>query len=59
MTTEVMDFDPDVKYLKVLVVDDIALNQLVMTTLLEEFGFGCDMATSAAETSRVIATPYP
>ena len=29
-----------------LVVEDIALNQLLMKTLLDEFGFGCDIASN-------------
>jgi PAS domain S-box-containing protein len=32
------------KGLKVLVVEDIALNQLLMKTLLDDFGFECDFA---------------
>jgi PAS domain S-box-containing protein len=32
------------KTLKVLVVEDIALNQLLMKTLLDDFGFECDFA---------------
>ena len=31
--------DTDVKHIKVLVVEDIALNQLLMKTLLDDFGF--------------------
>jgi CheY-like chemotaxis protein len=31
---------------KVLVVEDIALNQLLMCTLLEDFGFECDIAAN-------------
>ena len=30
--------------ISVLVVEDIALNQLLMRTLLDDFGFGCDIA---------------
>lgn len=33
-----------VENIKVLVVEDIALNQLLMKTLLDEFGFECDIA---------------
>ncbi|HCE54538.1 MAG TPA: hypothetical protein DER05_05820 [Lutibacter sp.] len=32
------------KNIKVLVVEDIALNQLLMKTLLDDFGFDCDIA---------------
>ena len=34
----------EVKNLKVLVVEDIALNQLLMKTLLDDFGFENDIA---------------
>jgi PAS domain S-box-containing protein len=36
--------DKEIKNLKVLVVEDIALNQLLMKTLLDDFGFECDIA---------------
>ena len=42
--SELMELDTDVKNIKVLIVEDIALNQLLMKTLLDEFGFGCDIA---------------
>jgi PAS domain S-box-containing protein len=42
--TEVMDLDVEVKNIKVLVVEDIALNQLLMKTLLDDFGFEYDFA---------------
>lgn len=38
--------DAEVKSLSVLVVEDIALNQLLMRTLLDDFGFGCDIAAN-------------
>jgi PAS domain S-box-containing protein len=34
------------KSVKVLVVEDIALNQLLMRTLLDDFGFECDIASN-------------
>jgi PAS domain S-box-containing protein len=34
------------KNIKVLVVEDIALNQLLMRTLLDDFGFECDIAAN-------------
>ena len=37
-------FDPTIKNLKVLVVEDIALNRLLMNTILDEFGFEHDVA---------------
>jgi len=39
-----LELDPGIKNIKVLVVEDIALNQLLMKTLLDEFGFQCDIA---------------
>ena len=44
--TDVLELDTDVKNIKVLVVEDIALNQLLMKTLLDEFEFGCDIASN-------------
>jgi PAS domain S-box-containing protein len=38
------EIDPEIKNLKVLVVEDIALNQLLMKTLLDDFGFVRDIA---------------
>jgi CheY-like chemotaxis protein len=38
------ELDPDIKNIKVLVVEDIALNQLLMKTLLDDFGFERDIA---------------
>ena len=34
----------DLKNIKILVVEDVALNQLLMRTLLDEYGFGCTIA---------------
>ena len=44
--TENLEFDNEIKNVKVLVVEDIALNQLLMKTLLDEFGFECDIASN-------------
>ena len=41
---EMVELDNDLKEIKVLVVEDIALNQLLMRTLLDDFGFECDIA---------------
>jgi len=38
------EFDEEIKNLKVLVVEDIPLNQLLMKTLLDDFGFERDIA---------------
>lgn len=36
--------DSGIKNIKVLVVEDIVLNQLLMKTILDDFGFECDIA---------------
>ncbi|HEX9150613.1 MAG TPA: response regulator, partial [Flavobacterium sp.] len=41
---ELMALDTEIKNIKVLVVEDIALNQLLMKTLLDDFGFARDIA---------------
>ncbi len=38
--------DAPIRNVKVLVVEDIALNQLLMRTLLDDFGFECDIAAN-------------
>lgn len=38
--------DPGIKNIKILVVEDIALNQLLMKTLLDDFGFKHDIAAN-------------
>jgi len=38
------ELDIKVKNIKILVVEDIALNQLLMKTLLDDFGFECEIA---------------
>ena len=44
LETELLEIDTDITNVKVLVVEDIALNQLLMRTLLDDFGFECDIA---------------
>ena len=44
LENEVMVLDSEMENIKVLVVEDIALNQLLMKTLLDDFGFDRDMA---------------
>ena len=46
LETEIADSDTEITDIKVLVVEDIALNQLLMRTLLDEFGFQCDIASN-------------
>lgn len=42
----IIELDPEIKNIKVLVVEDIALNQLLMKTLLDDFGFERDIASN-------------
>jgi len=42
----VPELDTEIKNIKVLVVEDMALNQLLMKTLLDDFGFECDIAAN-------------
>ena len=42
--TDIMELDPDIRDIKVLVVEDMALNQLLMKTILDDFGFERDIA---------------
>jgi PAS domain S-box-containing protein len=44
--TETVELDNEIKNIKVLVVEDIALNQLLMKTLLDDFGFDRDIANN-------------
>ncbi|MFN6945858.1 MAG: ATP-binding protein [Cytophagaceae bacterium] len=41
-----VELENEINNIKILVVEDIALNQLLMKTLLEDFGFGCDIAAN-------------
>jgi CheY-like chemotaxis protein len=43
---EMIELDSAIKNIKVLVVEDIALNQLLMKTLLDDFGFDRDIASN-------------
>jgi len=44
--TELVELETEIKNIRVLVVEDIALNQLLMKTLLDDFGFERDIATN-------------
>lgn len=44
--SQFLDLEKEIKHLKVLVVEDITLNQLLMKTLLDEFGFDRDIASN-------------
>jgi CheY-like chemotaxis protein len=43
---EIIELDTEIKNIKVLVAEDIALNQLLMKTLLDDFGFERDIAAN-------------
>jgi PAS domain S-box-containing protein len=43
---ELAELDKKTSNIKVLVAEDIALNQLLMRTLLDDFGFDCDIAAN-------------
>ncbi len=44
--TDITEQDSEIKGIKVLVVEDIVLNQLLMKTLLDDFGFECGIAAN-------------
>ena len=44
--TEVLELDPEFKYINILVAEDMVLNQLLIKTLLDDFGFKCDIAAN-------------
>ena len=46
LEAEITEESPPIKNIKVLVVEDIALNQLLMKTLLDDFGFEYDIANN-------------
>ncbi len=43
---EIAEIDTEIRNIIVLVVEDIPLNQLLMKTLLDDFGFDCDIAAN-------------
>jgi PAS domain S-box-containing protein len=42
----IVELNDKIKNIKILVVEDIALNQLLMRTLLDDFGFECDIVSN-------------
>jgi PAS domain S-box-containing protein len=46
LETGLIELDTEIKNIKVLVVEDIPLNQLLMKTLLDDFGFERDIASN-------------
>ncbi|CAH0997905.1 Aerobic respiration control sensor protein ArcB [Emticicia aquatica] len=53
---EIIELDTEIKNIKVLVVEDIALNQLLMKTLLDDFGFECDITANGKIAVEKLAT---
>ncbi|WP_333600780.1 PAS domain S-box protein [Flavobacterium sp.] len=43
---EILEIDTEIKDTKILVVEDMELNQLLMKTLLDDFGFECEIASN-------------
>ena len=43
---EIIELNTEIKDTKILVVEDMELNQLLMKTLLDDFGFECDIAAN-------------
>jgi len=59
LESDVVKLDVDIKDIKVLVVEDITLNQLLMKTLLDDFGFECDIASNGKiATEKLQIKPY-
>ncbi len=57
--TDLIELDATVKNIKVLVVEDMTLNQLLMKTLLNDFGFENDIADNGRKAIEKIHTkPY-
>ena len=44
LENEIMELDSQMKNVKILVVEDITLNQMLMKTILDDFGFDCEIA---------------
>lgn len=54
--TESVEPDIEIRDIKVLVAEDITLNQLLMRTLLDDFGFECDIADNGKIATEKIQT---
>ncbi|MFA5299539.1 MAG: ATP-binding protein, partial [Lutibacter sp.] len=46
LDVELVEYDKDFSGIKILVAEDIPLNQLLMRTLMDDFGFECDIAAN-------------
>lgn len=53
---EITELDTEITNIKVLVVEDIALNQLLMKTLLDDFGFYCEIVSNGKLAIEKLAT---
>ena len=54
-----IELDSDNKNISVLVVEDIQLNQLLMRTLLDDYGFHCDIASNGRIAIKMMeSNPY-
>jgi PAS domain S-box-containing protein len=59
LETELVELDAQIKGINVLVVEDIELNQLLMKTLLDDFGFERDIAANGKiAVEKLQAKPY-
>ncbi len=56
LEAEIMELDEDVKDIKILVVEDMPLNQLLMKTLLDDFGFESDITANGKLAIEKLAT---
>jgi PAS domain S-box-containing protein len=56
LEAEIMELDEDVKDVKILVVEDMPLNQLLMKTLLDDFGFESDITANGKLALEKLAT---
>ncbi len=53
---EIEKLNLEIRGLKILVVEDIVLNQLLMKTILEDFGFYCDVADNGKIAVNILKT---
>ncbi|HEY9487279.1 MAG TPA: ATP-binding protein, partial [Chryseosolibacter sp.] len=56
LATIIVQPDTRIKNIKVLVVEDIALNQLLMRTVLNDFGFECEIAANGRLAVELLAS---
>ncbi len=56
LETEIIELDTDIKDIKILVVEDMTLNQLLMKTLLDDFGFESDITSNGKLAIEKLAT---